>query len=98
MANKRRTKQEKIRSAARRSQAPMFTASTTSTQPTFTINTAPISTNIRSDVLRAPVNSHAYVAPEIRKTLFITTTLVALDLALYFLLKLKFVTIPGIGF
>ena len=45
-----------------------------------------------------PLTSYAYVASDIRKTLLIIIFLAGLNIVFYLLLKIKFITIPGLGF
>ncbi len=43
-------------------------------------------------------NNYSYVAIDVRKTLFITLTLVVLDIVLFSILKLKLISFSGIVF
>ena len=90
MAKNRRTKKQKIAAAARHT--PLVI--TTSGGQTH-ISVAPIHENTTAStaVRTTPTMSHAYVVQDIRRTLSITTALVALDVVAYFLLKLRFVNI-----
>ena len=96
MSKNRRTKKQKIEAQSRH--IPLVVS--TSGQAHFRVQTAaperPTHTTTATSNFSVP--SHAHVIHDARNTLTITTILIAFDLVIYFLLKLRFINIPGIGF
>jgi hypothetical protein len=99
MANKRRTKKQKLAATTRHNYEGQLTIATGGSSSThFTISTQASQPQTESSTRDRFLPSHTYVVSDVRKTLTITTFLILLDLAIYFLLKLRFISIPGIGF
>jgi hypothetical protein len=95
MARNRRTKKQKIAASVR--QTPLV-ITTSGGQTHISVNSVSDSSTVSTPSHNFSTPSHTYVARDIRYTLAVTTLLVLADLAIYFLLKLRFVNIPGIGF
>ncbi|HVZ12335.1 MAG TPA: hypothetical protein VG965_04870 [Patescibacteria group bacterium] len=109
MSKKRRTKKEKITASVRHDFSSVLITPRISNdsgergeqKQSFEIklsNIAPSQKSQNTSPVTSYSRSHAYVLGDIRKTVNITAVLLALNVAIYFLLKLKFVNIPGIGF
>ena len=93
---KRRTKKEKIRATARH-QMPIV-ISTENNRTEFTISNTKTPVPLINSVKPIHNLSYVYVVKDAQKTIFITTLLITLELLIFFLLKIRLVNIPGIGF
>lgn len=97
MANKRRTRKQKLVATTRHNYEGQLTITTSGGQTHIRINNSAekVENPTKQSTQRT---SHTYVLPDVRNTLTITSILIILDIAIYFILKLRFISIPGIGF
>jgi hypothetical protein len=96
MSSKRRTRKQKVTASARHNFSQILTVGNQQVRIAVPSQNAEDQTPNRSTHFQTV--SHAYVATDVRKTLTITTVLIALDIILYFILKLSIVNFPGINF
>lgn len=104
MSKKRKTKKQKIAASVRHNYSEVFSLPKVEHTPEG-IRIANISAG--SVIEHTPEqkyqpasskHSYTYVAHDVKNTINITTALIALNVIIYFILKLKVVNIPGIGF
>lgn len=99
MSKKRKTRKEKMKAAARHDFSNILTL-----KIPVEIKTELKTESVReTEIVERKVpaqsgRSYTYVSRDIRNTLNITSALIALNVIIYFILKLKFINIPGIGF
>lgn len=98
MSKKRKTKKEKIIAATRHVVPQTFTISTAQNTSHITLDTQPLITNNFTPTTHVASTNYSYVATDIRKTLMITTILIALDILFFFSLKTKLISFNGIVF
>lgn len=93
MSKKRQTRKQKVQASTRHDFTNVLTFGGQQIQiaaiPTPSHN-SPQSTYVTHD--------YSYVAKDVRKTVLITSVLLGLNIAIFFLLKLSIITIPGIVF
>ncbi len=94
MSKKRKTKKQKIQASTRHDYANVLTFANQQIQ----LAPVDITSSIKPTASYATVTDYSYVAADVRKTIFITIALLALNIAIYFILKLAIITIPGIVF
>ena len=95
---KRRTKKQKVAASTRHNFESVLTIRSEGSQTRFTLPTAQTSPTEVKTAPRVIVHSYAYVLHDAKNTLIITVLLVALDIAIYSFLKLRLLSIPGVGF
>jgi hypothetical protein len=91
MSKKRRTKKEKLTAAAR--------------HEFLSVNIEPIklpTSHPKEDIaplrVNKSINSYTYVVKDVRRTLFVTSVIILINVLFFFILKLRFVSFPGVEF
>jgi hypothetical protein len=90
MSKKRKTKKEKIIAAGRHDFLSIVSAPEI---PEIIDSHSP-----KEDFLRKSSGSYTHVINDVRKTFSIITSIIILNIILFFLLKFKFISLPGIGY
>ena len=93
MSKKRQTKKQKVQASTRHD----FTNVLTFGGQQIQIAAIPTSINNQPPAIPA-IHNYSYVTADVKKTIFITSILLGLNIAIFFLLKLAIITIPGIVF
>lgn len=92
MSKKRRTRKDKMTALTRR---PTINVSYEQSEPNISLENTPKIAGIKTPTTH---KNYSYVLSETKSTLFITSVIIGLNLILFLILKLKFISLFGISF